>query len=79
MEPWEWALAALGVLSGLFVCGSIVWGVFDVLRENRLDQTSRILWVLAMFILPLFGVVAWLSAEPRLSTNGFPQHIRNTL
>ena len=46
-------------------------------REIRLDQPSRILWVLAMFILPLFGVVAWLFAKPRLSAHGGPQRFRN--
>jgi hypothetical protein len=79
MEPWEWALATLGLLSALFVFGSIIWGIFDVLREHRLDQTSRILWVVAMFILPLFGIGAWLFAKPRLSASGEPQHLRNTL
>ena len=79
MEPWEWALAALGALSGLFVFGSIIWGILDVLGEDRLDQMSRILWVLAMFILPLFGIVAWLYAKPRLSASGGPQRLRNTL
>jgi hypothetical protein len=79
MEPWEWALAALGGLSGLFVFGSIIWGIFDVLGEDRLDQMSRILWVLAMFILPLFGIGAWLYAKPRLSASGGPQHLRNRL
>jgi cytochrome c-type biogenesis protein CcmH/NrfF len=79
MEPWEWALAALGGLSALFVFGSIIWGIFDVLREDRLDQTTRILWVLAMFILPLFGIVAWLYAKSRLSANSGPLHLRNSL
>lgn len=36
--------------------------------KNWLDQTARILWVLAMFIVPLFGVVAWLYAKSRFST-----------
>jgi hypothetical protein len=79
MEPWKSALAALGGLSGLFVMGSVIWGTFDVLREERLDQTSRILWLLAMFILPLFGVVAWLYAKSRLSMHPGPEVFRNML
>jgi len=77
MEPWEWALAALGLLSALYVFGSIIWGIFDALREERLDQTARILWVVAMFTLPLFGIVAWLFAKPRLSASAGPLHLRN--
>ncbi|MBP1234017.1 hypothetical protein JOE40_003660 [Arthrobacter sp. PvP102] len=79
MELWEWALAALGVVSALFIMGSIIWGIFDVLREERLDQTARILWVLAMFILPLFGVIAWLFAKSRLSSHLGSQSYGKTL
>lgn len=79
MEAWQWALAILGGLSALFVFGAVIWGIFDVLRENRLDQTSRILWVIAMFILPLFGVIAWLYAKSRLTTHGNPHPLRKTL
>jgi hypothetical protein len=79
MELWEWALAALGVLSALFVFASIVWGMFDVLREERLDQTARILWVLAMFVVPLFGVVAWLYAKSRFSTQLGQRSFRKNL
>ncbi|MCY1233513.1 hypothetical protein D9M72_460590 [compost metagenome] len=79
MELWEWALAALGVVSALFIMGSIIWGIFDVLREERLDQTARILWVLAMFILPLFGVIVWLFAKSRLSSHLGSQNYRKTL
>ena len=66
MEAWQWILAGIGVLAAVFVFGSIIWGIFDVLREDRLDQTTRALWLVAMFILPLFGVIAWLYFMPRL-------------
>ncbi|MCA4133435.1 PLD nuclease N-terminal domain-containing protein [Arthrobacter sp. M4] len=67
MEPWEWPFVALGGLSVLFILGSIIWGVFDVLREDRLDQTARAIWLVVMFVLPLFGIIAWLYAKSRLA------------
>ncbi|WP_394357990.1 PLD nuclease N-terminal domain-containing protein [Paenarthrobacter ureafaciens] len=46
--------------------GSVVWGVFDVIRDDRLDHTATALWVLLLFVVPLFGIIAWLYARPRL-------------
>ncbi|MGO4252590.1 PLD nuclease N-terminal domain-containing protein [Paenarthrobacter nicotinovorans] len=50
--------------------GSIIWAVFDVLGEVRLNQTTRILWVLLLFAVPLLGLLAWLYAKPRLAQSG---------
>ncbi|UKA51983.1 PLD nuclease N-terminal domain-containing protein [Arthrobacter sp. FW305-123] len=46
--------------------GSIAWAVFDVLRDRSLSQTARLMWVLALFAVPLLGLMAWLYAKPRL-------------
>ena len=66
MEPWQWLLAIIGVAAIVFVFGSILWGIFDVLREDRLEQTARAVWLVAMFIAPFFAVMAWLFFKPRL-------------
>ncbi|WP_431230593.1 PLD nuclease N-terminal domain-containing protein [Paenarthrobacter nicotinovorans] len=58
--------------------GSIIWAVFDVLGEVRLNQTTRILWVLLLFAVPLLGLLAWLYAKPRLAQSG-NSHRRQTL
>lgn len=69
MEVWQWALALLAGLSAVFVMGAIIWGVFDVLRKERLDRIARAFWVMLLFVLPLFGILAWLYAKPRLSNS----------
>lgn len=79
MEFWQWALVVLAGLSALFVMGSIVWGVFDVIGEDRLDQMTRALWVLAFFVLPLFGIVAWLFAKSKVGGSNGQPNLKNTL
>ncbi|MEQ4565268.1 PLDc N-terminal domain-containing protein [Paenarthrobacter sp. CAP02] len=74
MEAWQWIPVILAGASALYVTGLIVWGVFDVLREDRLDQLARALWVLLLFVLPVFGILAWLYAKPRIV--GAPTTIR---
>ncbi|WP_184737569.1 PLDc N-terminal domain-containing protein [Arthrobacter sp. AZCC_0090] len=59
--------------------GSVIWGVFDVIREDRLDQTAKALWLLLLFVLPLFGIAAWLYAKPRLANSDNSLRLRNTL
>jgi hypothetical protein len=66
MELWQWVLALLGGSSVVFILGAIVWGIFDVLGNARLDPASRIGWVLVMAFVPLFGIVAWLYAKPTI-------------
>lgn len=68
VELWQWALAILGGVSATFILAAIVWGMWDVLGDIRLDPASRIVWVLVMAFVPLFGVIAWLYAKPRLSS-----------
>ncbi|MCD4852602.1 PLDc N-terminal domain-containing protein [Arthrobacter sp. AK01] len=79
MEAWEWILALLAGLSAVFVMGANIWAIFDVVRQDRLDQTSRVIWVLLFFVMPLFGVVVWLYAKPRLAGLGTGMRLRKTL
>lgn len=79
MEVWQWAVVLLAGLSAVFVMGAIIWAVFDVLREDRLDQIARVLWVLLLFVLPLLGLLAWLYVRPRLSLSDSGLRLRKTL
>jgi len=79
MEAWQWALTVLAGLSAVFVMGSIIWAVFDVLGERSLSQTARIVWVLALFAMPLLGLIAWLHAKPRLMQAAGDVRLRKTL
>ncbi|WP_026542942.1 PLDc N-terminal domain-containing protein [Paenarthrobacter nicotinovorans] len=79
MEAWEWVLVLLAGLSAVFVMGANIWAILDVLRQNGLDQIARILWVLMFFVVPLFGVVVWLYAKPRLTNMSGGIRLRRTL
>ncbi|WP_458107222.1 PLDc N-terminal domain-containing protein [Arthrobacter sp. R3-55] len=79
MEAWEWILVLLAGLSAVFVMGANIWAIFDVLRQDGLDQIARILWVLLFFVVPLFGVVVWLYAKPRLTGSASGSPLRRTL
>ena len=79
MEAWQWILVLSAGASAIFVMGSIIWAVFDVLSEVRLDQTTRVLWVVLLFVLPLLGLLAWLYAKPRLTSFGNGAGLRKTL
>ncbi|MFW0772746.1 PLDc N-terminal domain-containing protein [Paenarthrobacter nitroguajacolicus] len=79
MEAWEWALVLLAGLSAVFVMGANIWAIFDVLRQDGLDQIARIMWALLFFVVPLFGVVVWLYAKPRLTNASGRIRLRRTL
>ena len=65
MDAWQWPLVVLAALPAIFVMASIVWGIFDVLRDDRLNQTTTALWVLILLIVPLPGIIAWLYFRTR--------------
>ena len=79
MEAWEWVLVLLAGLSAVFVMGANIWAIFDVLRQDGLDQTTRIMWVMLFFVVPLFGVVVWLYAKPGLTNMSGGIRLRRTL
>ncbi|MGF6832846.1 hypothetical protein QF015_001011 [Paenarthrobacter sp. TE4293] len=79
MEAWEWVVALLAGLSAVFVMGANIWAIFDVLRQDGLDQMTRVMWVLVFFVVPLFGVVVWLYAKPRPNGLGSRLRLRKTL
>ena len=79
MDAWQWPLVVLAALSALFVMASIVWGIFDVLRDDRLNQTATALWVLLLFVVPLPGILAWLWFRTRLGPQFDGFNLKKTL
>ncbi|MEJ1113257.1 PLDc N-terminal domain-containing protein [Paenarthrobacter sp. CCNWLY172] len=79
MEAWEWVLASLAGLSAVFVMGANIWAIFDVLRQDGVDQMTRIMWVLMFVVVPLFGVVVWLYSKPQLAGLSSGTRLRKTL
>jgi len=73
MEAVQWVLAVIPGAIFVVLTGSFVWAVFDVIGDLRLDQVTKALWVVALFTLPIFGVLAWLYAKPGL---GQPARVR---
>ncbi|MCX8456273.1 PLDc N-terminal domain-containing protein [Paenarthrobacter ureafaciens] len=55
---------------------SILWSIFDVRKDDRLDQTRTTLWLLLLLAVPWVGVVAWLYARPRLGPHGDSPHTK---
>ena len=75
MNAWQWAPVVLAAISAVFVMASILWSIFDVRKGDRLDQTTT-LWLLLLLAVPLFGVVAWLYARPRLGPHADSVHCK---
>lgn len=76
MNAWQWAPVVLAAISAVFVMASILWSIFDVRKDDRLDQTTTTLWLLLLLAVPLFGVVAWLCARPRLGPHADSLHFK---
>lgn len=78
MEAFAWVLAVIPAAILVLLTGSFAWAVFDVVGDLRLDQTTKVLWVVALFALPVLGVLAWLYAKPGLG-RPVPVRLKRTL
>jgi hypothetical protein len=43
-----------------------VWGVLSIARSDA-DTSAKVLWIAAIVILPVVGMLAWIVAGPRAS------------
>lgn len=64
MQIWELIPALIGGLAAAFFFGSVIWGVFDILGDERLEASTRVLWLMVIFLMPFFGIIAWLYVRP---------------
>ena len=58
-----------GGLFGLLILIADLWAVVNVLG-SRASLVGKVLWVLAILVLPLLGLLVWLVAGPRASQSG---------
>ena len=58
-----------GGLFGLLILIADLWAVANVLG-SRASLVGKVLWVLAILVLPLLGLLVWLVAGPRASHSG---------
>jgi hypothetical protein len=55
-----------GGLFALLILIADLWAVVNVLG-SRASLAGKVLWVLAILVLPLLGLLVWLVAGPRAS------------
>lgn len=50
----------------IFVLGAVltIAALVSIMRSQQLDQTSRIIWVVVVLMLPTLGAIAWFVARP---------------
>jgi hypothetical protein len=58
-----------GGLFALLILIADLWAVANVLG-SRASLAGKVLWVVAILVLPLLGLLAWLVAGPRASYAG---------
>ena len=52
-----------GIL-GLVILGLDIWAILNI-AQSRASNGHKVLWILLVLILPLFGFVIWFFAGPR--------------
>lgn len=51
-------------LGGLILLGLDIWAIVSVIGSAR-STVTKVIWVLAILLLPLIGFIAWLIFGPR--------------
>lgn len=54
----------VGGLLGLLILIADVWAIINVIQSG-IGNGAKLLWVLAILLLPLLGFIIWLIAGPR--------------
>ncbi|MFJ4171651.1 PLD nuclease N-terminal domain-containing protein [Paenarthrobacter sp. NPDC089714] len=79
MESLQWMMIGLAAVAAFFVAGSVIWAIFDVLRQGSMNHVTKTLWLLCLFSLPVGGLVAWLYWRPRTGASAERVKITNTI
>lgn len=51
---------------GILILAADIWAILNVV-QSRTDNIKKLLWILAILLLPLLGVVIWFFMGPRSS------------
>jgi hypothetical protein len=51
---------------GLLILAADIWAILNVV-QSRSDNLKKLLWILAILLLPLLGLVIWFFFGPRSS------------
>lgn len=57
----------VGGLLGFVLLACVVWAGINVINSRTTSTLGKVVWVLALLMLPVIGFVAWLFIGPRAS------------
>lgn len=57
----------VGGLIGLLILAADVWAIVNIV-QSRASTGAKAVWIVAILILPVLGLLIWLFAGPRSST-----------
>jgi hypothetical protein len=53
-----------GGLFGLLILAGDIWAVINIL-QSRDSNVKKLVWILVVVLLPLFGLIVWFFVGPR--------------
>jgi hypothetical protein len=53
-----------GGIFGLLLLAAVIWALINIIQSTN-SNNSKVIWVIAVILLPLLGVIAWFFAGPR--------------
>ena len=59
----------IGGILGLVIIALDVWAIVNIIGSGS-SAVGKIFWTLAIFLLPVVGLIAWFLAGPRKKTVG---------
>ena len=51
---------------GILILAADIWAILNVI-QSRADNFKKLIWILAILLLPLLGVIIWFFIGPRSS------------
>ncbi|MDT0618352.1 PLDc N-terminal domain-containing protein [Salinisphaera sp. P385] len=57
-------MEAIGGLLGLVILIADIWAILQVVKSGA-EPVIKIVWVVAIIVLPVVGLIAWLLFGPR--------------
>ena len=63
-----------GGILGLIILIADIWAVINILGSGA-STGSKLLWIVLVLVLPVLGLIIWLFAGPRLSSQDFSRKL----
>jgi len=60
-----------GGIIGLLVLAADIWAIINIFQSGA-STGAKVLWILAVLILPILGFIIWFFAGPRSGAAGVP-------